>query len=213
MAFATVSLPLLQLAIDFFDVLTQVFMPDDPSFTQVVRFSVGLIVVAVIQAILLLVVVVFFVMLDAFIVFVAAISPLIALAWALPKTKRYADSFISAWWAALAMSPLAMLIIRTSLSLLDVYQGQVPPWLLAIGTMLLLVIVPYMLYGASQAVLAAAYTATASAKNTVQQTNLQNPLREQDEQNQQQQHPDQRPRHGSSRGQYPNDHTHYNKFK
>jgi len=167
MAFATVSLPLLQLAIDFFDVLTQVFKPDTPQFGQVIWFSIGLLVVAVIKAILLLVVVLMFVILDAFIVLVAAISPLIALAWALPKTKRYADAFISAWWASLAVSPLAMLIIRTSLSMLGMYEGQLPSWILGIAMLLLLLIVPKMLYGASQAVLAASYVMASSTKQRV----------------------------------------------
>jgi len=166
MAFGAVSLPLLQLGIDFFDVLTEVFKPDDPSFSAVLNFSIGLILVAIVQAVVLLAVLLMHVMIDVYVVFIAAISPLIALCWALPKTKQYADKFIASWWAALAVAPLSMLVIRTSLSLLETYPGEMPSPILGIGMLLLLLIIPKMLFQMSMMMLGIGYTAARSATQT-----------------------------------------------
>jgi len=163
MAFGTVSLPLLQMGIDFFDVLTQVFKPENPSFHSVLNFSIGLIIVAVVQAAVLLAVLLMHVMIDVYVVFIAAISPLIALCWALPKTKQYADKFIASWWAALAVPPLSMLVIRTSLSLLDTYPGELPSPILGIGMLLMLLLIPKMLLQMSMMMLGVGYTAARTA--------------------------------------------------
>jgi hypothetical protein len=162
LVFAAVSLPLLQLGVDLTNALTAAFTPDGQfmSFSQAVGLSAGLVLVWFIQAILLLVVTVAFVIRAVYILFVAAISPLIALAWAIPPSKRYADSFISGWFTALAMAPLDVLVLRF---VLELYQGStgvilpVDNWVYGTAGLILLVIVPYQLYGASQSALGMGY--------------------------------------------------------
>jgi len=162
LAFATVSLPLLQLAVELTQALTTAFGPSGRfiSLPEVVGLSSGLVLVWFVQSILLLVVTVAFVIRAVYIMFVAAISPLIALAWAIPRAKRYADSFIAGWFTALAMAPLDVLVLRF---VLEVYQGAngvtlpVDNWVYGTAGLVLLVLVPYQLYGASQSALGMGY--------------------------------------------------------
>jgi len=167
LVFATIAPVLLQLSVDLADALTQAFYPDS-GLLEVFRLSTSLLIVATIRAMLLLTVVVIFVMRDVYLLFAAAISPLIALAWVFPQTKRYADAFIGAWWAALAIGPLDILVLRLTLNLLET-NGDIPHWIWAIGGLTLLVAVPYMIYSASQAIVgqatAAAYGGVKRAEN------------------------------------------------
>jgi hypothetical protein len=101
-----------------------------------------------------------FIIRGAYILFVAAISPLIALAWAIPPTKQYADTFISGWFTALAMAPLDVLVLRF---VLELFQGQygvltsVDNWVFGTAGLILLVLVPQQLYGVSQSALGLSY--------------------------------------------------------
>ncbi|MDY6771376.1 MAG: hypothetical protein SV186_05495, partial [Candidatus Nanohaloarchaea archaeon] len=80
--------------------------------------------------------------------FGAAIAPLLAVAWAIPGAKRYADPLISAWWAALLIGPLDMMILRLLLALLDPGNG-IPHYIYAFAGLTLLLIVPYIVFSAS----------------------------------------------------------------
>jgi hypothetical protein len=75
------------------------------SFSQSLGMSAGLVLAWVIDSMLLLAVVALFVIRAVYIWFIAALSPLLAFAWVFPQTKRDANSFISGYWAALAMAP------------------------------------------------------------------------------------------------------------
>jgi hypothetical protein len=174
LVFATISLPLLQYTVEFSDALVYAFAPSGltMSTTQLAGLSVSLVLVWVINAFLLLALVAMFIIRNVYILFVAAISPLLALAWAFPKTKRYADTFISGYWTALAMAPLDVLVLKFIFSLLSA-QGSgvqgVSNWVLGVAGFTLLLWVPYQLYGASQAILGQAYMVSRGVKTRVKQ--------------------------------------------
>ena len=174
LVFATISLPLLQYTVEFSDALVYAFAPSGltMSTTQLAGLSVSLVLVWVINAFLLLALVALFIIRNVYILFVAAISPLLALAWAFPKTKRYADTFISGYWTALAMAPLDVLVLKFIFSLLSA-QGSgvqgVSNWVLGVAGFTLLLWVPYQLYGASQAILGHAYMVSRGVKTRVKQ--------------------------------------------
>jgi hypothetical protein len=168
--FGTVSLPLLQLSVDFTDALTQAFKPAvfDTSFQQLIGLSTGLILAYIIQSILLIAVALLFLIRDIYILFVAAISPLLALVWSLPRIKRYADTFIAGWFAALMIAPMNMLVLKFSFALMtgagtNIFQG-VSNWLLGVASLLLLLLVPKQIWDASQAAVGMAYAASGTVK-------------------------------------------------
>jgi hypothetical protein len=174
LVFATVSLPLLQYTVEFSDALVYAFAPTGltMSTTQLAGLSVALVLVWVINAFLLLALVAMFIIRNVYILFVAAISPLLALAWAFPKTKRYADTFISGYWTALAMAPLDVLVLKFVLSMLTAQGSGVQGlsnWVLGVAGFTLLLWVPYQLYGASQAILGQAYMVSRGVKTRVKQ--------------------------------------------
>lgn len=155
LAFATVSLPVLQIGVELSDALVQAFRPTDPfQVQQLAGLSTGLVLVWFINAWLLLAVVLLFVFRSVYLLFVAAISPLIALAWAFPNTRPYAESFISGWFVLLAVAPLDVLVLRFNLALL---QGSgalglqpVSNWILGVASFALMLWIPAQLYGISQ---------------------------------------------------------------
>ena len=169
LVFAAVSLELLQYSVDATNALTRAFAPSELAFTdaQLAGFAVQLVVVWLVQAILLLVVVVMFVIRDVYLLFAAAISPLLAIAWAFPKSRRFADNFISGWWAALAMAPLDVLVLRFSAELMKM-QGTglqgVSNWVFGIAAYSLLIIIPLNLYGMAQSAVGQAYLIGRGAK-------------------------------------------------
>jgi len=173
--FSTVSLPLLQYAVELSNALVQAFAPTQLyiHMTQLAGLSVGLVLVYVVEASVLLVVVVMFVIRNVYIMFGAAISPLLALTWAVPKAKRYADSFIAGWWTALAMAPLDMLVLKFSFAMLAGNGGNIPGsisnWVLGVGSFTLLILVPLQLYGASQAAVGQAYAISSGVKSRAKQ--------------------------------------------
>lgn len=173
--FSTVSLPLLQYAVELSNVLVQAFAPSQlyMSMEQLAGLSTALVIAWVVESAVLLVVVVMFIIRNVYIMFVAAISPLLALTWAVPKAKRYADTFIAGWWTALAMSPLDMLVLKFSFAMIQGNGGNIPGsisnWILGVGAFSLLILVPYQLYGASQAAVGQAYVVSRGIKNRAKQ--------------------------------------------
>jgi hypothetical protein len=173
--FSTVSLPLLQYAVELSNVLVQAFAPSQlyMSMEQLAGLSTALVIAWVVESAVLLVVVVMFIIRNVYIMFVAAISPLLALTWAVPKAKRYADTFIAGWWTALAMAPLDMLVLKFSFAMIQGNGGNVPGsisnWILGVGAFSLLILVPYQLYGASQAAVGQAYVVSRGIKNRAKQ--------------------------------------------
>jgi len=175
LVFATVSLPLLQYIIEFCNALVYAFKPTglETSIGEMYGTATTLVLVWVVNSWLLLAVIVLFVVRSVYLLFVAAISPLIALAWSLPKVKRYADSFIAGWFTALAMAPLDMLVLKFGFALLQGqgagFTGTVSDWVYGIASAVLLLWIPYQLYGASQTALGQAYGVAGSVKKRVRQ--------------------------------------------
>lgn len=173
LVFASVSLPLLQLAVDLSDALVLAFSFDrlTMTFKELAGLGTGLVIVWVTESILLLALVALFIIRDVYILFVAAISPLLALAWSLPKVKRYADTFIAGWFAALAIGPLDLLVLRFALALLHGSGSSgvqsLSNWMLGVASFVLLLIVPYQVWGASQAAVGQAYAAAGTIKRRV----------------------------------------------
>jgi hypothetical protein len=173
--FSTVSLPLLQYAVELSNALVQAFAPSQlyMNVEQLAGLGTALVLAWAVEAAVLLVVVVMFIVRNVYIMFVAAISPLLALSWAIPKSKRYADSFIAGWWTALAMAPLDMLVLKFSFAMLQGNGGNIPGsisnWILGVGAFTLLILVPLQLYGASQAAVGQAYIISKGLKNRAKQ--------------------------------------------
>lgn len=170
LVFATVSLPLLQLAVEFTRALTFAFEPQffSTTFQQRIGIGTGLILAHVIQAILLVVVGVLFIVRDVYLLFVAAMSPLVALGWSLPRVKRYADTFISGWFGALMIAPLDMLVLKFSFALTSgagntALQG-VGNWLIGIASLVLLILIPMQVWDASQSAVGMAYALAGGVK-------------------------------------------------
>jgi len=182
LVFGSVSLPLLQYMVELSDVLVLAFKPDQlsMSLSQSWGITTALVLAWVINAVQLLVLVVIFIMRDVYILFVAAISPLLALAWAFPKSKRYADSFIAGWFTALAMAPLDMIVLRFCMALLDGGSGlqYVSNWILGVASFTLLILVPYQLYGASQTAVGQAYSIAGGVKTRYKKQRRQKRHRE-----------------------------------
>ena len=153
--FGALSLPLLQLSVDLANAVTVAFKPTDlqMGLQGILGTGVAIILAIIINAVLLLAVVAVYLLRDVYLLFLAAASPLIAVAWAFPYSRRYAAAFIGGWWTALSMGPLAMLVLRFVFVLLDGGGplGQaVANWLFGVAGFLLLLLVPYQVYGASQ---------------------------------------------------------------
>jgi len=154
--FATISLPLLQFGVELSDAFVTAFRPPESALEveQVVGLTSGFALVALIDALLLLALVVLFILRDIYILFVAAISPLLAVAWALPTAKPYSEEFMAGWITAWLIAPLDTLALRFILELLS-WEGAtgiqaVTNWMLGVASLTLLLWIPYQLHGASR---------------------------------------------------------------
>lgn len=171
--FASVSLPLLQYSVDLSGAFLTAFKPElmETSLRQMAGTSAAIAAVWLINSWLLLLAVIAFVLVDTYILLIAAISPLIALGWSLPKVKKYADSFIAAYWAALAVKPLDMLVLKFSFALMNTSSASlsqdVANWIYGMACFALLLWLPLQLYGASQTGIGQAYALTRSVKHRV----------------------------------------------
>jgi hypothetical protein len=168
--FSLVSLPLLQVSVDLSNALVQAFSPElvNNAIFDAVNTAVSIAAAALINSVLLLAVAVAYIIRDVYVLFLAAISPLIALGWAMPYSRRYASSLIGGWWTALMMGPLGMLTLRFTFALMNAGGpiGQdIGNWLYAIASWVLLLLIPWQLYGASQSFTGAAYMLTQGAKH------------------------------------------------
>jgi len=150
LVFGTVSPFLLQYAVEFAEALTVAFKPSDPGFWSTTRLTGGLAVVSIINALLLVSVAALFVVRDFYILFAAAASPLIALGWALPYTRRFANSLIGVFWGFLLIGPLDMIVFRLILALLETPGNETPEWLTALGGFVMLLGVPFIVLSSGQ---------------------------------------------------------------
>lgn len=164
--FATLSLPLLQYAVDLSNAFTHAFTPQIQNIQQVAGLSTGLVIAWVVESVLLLAVVTLFLIRNVYILFGAAVSPLLAVMWSLPKVRRYADTFIAGWFAALLIGPADVLVLKFSLSLLRGAGSSglqsVSNWMFGVTSFTLLLLVPYQIWTASQTAVGQAHTVSNS---------------------------------------------------
>lgn len=149
--FGAISVPLLQMAVDLSEATTYAFKPGNPGFWSSTRLTGEIVLIAVLKSALLLGVILVFLLRDFYIMFAAAIAPLLALGWSFPGAKKYADSMIGTFWAALLIGPVDMVLFRMTLSLLRTEGGSTPHWLLASAGLLMMIWMPYQIFQASQA--------------------------------------------------------------
>lgn len=155
LGFAVVALPLLQIGLDLADAFVQAFRPQDTlNVEQLAGLTAGFVVVWFIDAWLLLALVILLVGRYIYLVFLAAVAPLIAVGWALPGTRPYARSFASAWWALLAVAPADILVLRFAVTMVE-GSGEtgiqaVSNWVIGIGAFGLMLWIPYQLLLVSQ---------------------------------------------------------------
>jgi hypothetical protein len=155
LAFATVSLPLLQMGVELSNALVEAFRPADSlSVQELAGLSSGLVLVWFINAWLLLALVLLFVFRNVYLLFVAAVSPLIALGWSFPNTRPYAESFIAGWFTLLAVAPIDVLVLRFNLALMEGSEAlgfeSVSEWILGVASFTLMLWIPRQLYSVSQ---------------------------------------------------------------
>ncbi len=147
---AVIALPLLQIPADIANALVEVFRPSGSvSIEELAGLTAGLGLVVVINAFLLAALVILFVFRNVYLLFIAAVSPLVAIGWALPATRPYARSFSSAWFALLATAPADALVLRFSLALLE---GPFPDWIWGVASFSLMLYIPYQLIAVSQGI-------------------------------------------------------------
>ncbi|ELZ80162.1 hypothetical protein C454_11131 [Haloferax gibbonsii ATCC 33959] len=163
--FGFIALPMLQYGVDFSDALVKAFQPTDPAtIGEYLGISAGGLLAILINYLLLLALVVVFILRNVYLLFVASISPLLALAWALPNTNRYAQSFISGWFAVLAMVPLDALALRFILAMTEGSAGfsitGASNWVLGVAAFTLLLWIPLQLYRTSQAIVGQGFRLT-----------------------------------------------------
>ena len=189
LAFSFISLPLLQLSVEFTDALVYAFTPQlfEQSFTEMIGLSTGLVLAWVIQSFLLVALAAVMIIRMVYIMFIAAISPLLALVWSLPRIRRYADTFIAGYFAALMIAPLNLLALRFSLALMDgngttVLQSA-SNWILGIASLTLLLLIPYQVWGASQTIVGKATKTASKTVNKTRNNQQQNFELSEDEQN------------------------------
>jgi len=179
LAFSVISLPLLQLSVEFTDALVYAFTPQlfEQSFAEMVGFSTGLVLAWVFQSFLLAAVAAVMIIRMVYIMFAAAISPLLALVWSLPRIRRYADTFIAGYFAALMIAPLDLLALRFSLALMNgqgttVIQSS-SNWILGVASLALLLLIPYQVWGASQTIVGKATKTASKTVNKIQNKETQ----------------------------------------
>lgn len=156
LGFSPISLPILQVGVEIADALVEAFRPRELiGVSQLAGITSTLVLVWFINVWALLAVVLLLVFRNVYLAFVAAVFPLVAVGWALPNTRPYSKSFISLWFVMLVTAPVDLLILRMGLALLEGSGTGLLPvanWILGLATFVLMLWVPYQLYGVSQAI-------------------------------------------------------------
>ena len=182
LALASISLPLLQLLIDLTNALVHAFRPTQltASITQLAGLSTGLVLAWVAESIVLLAVVAIFIIRDVYILFFAAASPLFLIMWSVPRIRRYADTFIGGFFAALLIAPLDVLALRFCLALLNGSGNtgvqNLSNWMIGVASFTLLLIIPYQVWTASQSAVGTARKITSGTKQKMK-TNTKKQIR------------------------------------
>jgi len=154
LVFASVSPVLLQYTVELADVLVEAFKPGPVNLPEALGLGSGQVIAWVSESAVLLTLIVMFLIRAVYILFTAAISPVVALAWAFPTSRPYANELISGYWTALMMAPVDVLALRFALEMLDgsgaTLQQSVGNWIVGVAAFTLLIILPYQLHSASR---------------------------------------------------------------
>lgn len=142
--FGAIAPWLLQYPVELAEVTAQALAPADMSFTGLLMLSGELILISVVQAFILLAVLIIFAVQKIYILFAVAASPLIAVMWALPYTRRYASPLIGAFYGFLLISWLDVIVFRLTVALLSVSSFDFASWIVGLGGVFLLLGVPYI---------------------------------------------------------------------
>jgi hypothetical protein len=183
LVFGAFSLPLLELVVELVNALNVAFAPtgQETTIRELLGLGSGLIIAVVVKATVLLALVVLFIIRAVYILFVAAISPLLALMWSIPRVKRYANTFIAGWFAALLFAPLDLLVFRFALALMRADSATLVNttlnWVLGIATLTLLLLVPFQTWSASQSLVGQGVRAGRTVKKRVSSVKGQHSLR------------------------------------
>lgn len=155
--------------VDLSEATALAFAPQHPDTTAMLMMSGELVVVAFVQSLVLLALLAVLAMTKIFVAFGVAAAPIIAVLWAIPfkYTQRKADALIGAWWAALLVGPLDMIVFRLSLGLLSFDGFDAASWVLGLAGPLLMIGLPYLLFTSGIAAAAPAMTAARGATRTV----------------------------------------------
>lgn len=175
--FAVLSLPLLQYTVEAANALAVAFAPnlDSATFEEYMVTSNALGIAIIVNATGLLATVVAFVIRDAYILFTAAASPLIAVAWTLPGPRRYVQPLISGYWAALVMGPAAALVLRFTYTLARTGGGTsgmdaVANWVISLAAFTLILIIPIQIYAGYSGVAGSATMISSRITRSIQRT-------------------------------------------
>jgi hypothetical protein len=156
LGFSMIALPVLQYGAEFSNAFVHAFRPQQPALAleQLAGLTTSLVLVWLINSWLLLGLALVFLIRATYLAFIAAISPLLAVTWALPYSRPYAESFISGWFALLAVAPLDILVLRFSMTMLQGSEAfglqPVSNWLIGVASFALMLWLPYQLWGVSQ---------------------------------------------------------------
>jgi len=118
---------------------------------SVVRVSVSLIIITVVNSAFLLAIVVLYTVRDVFLMFTAVTAPLLGLMFVFPYTRRYAASMLGAFGAFLIIGPLNMIVFRLILIFIEADAGKIPQWPWVIGGFALMLGIPYIVLTAGLA--------------------------------------------------------------
>jgi len=135
---------LLDLLVQLAQAITISLKPVSPEPWSVVRVSVSLVLITIINSAFLLAIVVLYTVRDVFLMFTAVTAPLLGLMLVFPYTRRYAASILGTFGAFLIITPLNMVVFRLILIFIETKPGEIPQWPWVIGGFALMLGIPYI---------------------------------------------------------------------
>lgn len=144
LAVSAVSPWLLNLPIGLSRAITEALAPPNPELWNVLQFSSGLILVTLLNSFLVIAIAVIFIIRDMYLMFIAAATPLLGIAYIIPQTRRHIAPLFSVFVAFLLIAPLDMIVVRLMLAFFEVKPPGIPNWLPAMAGFVLLVGIPFI---------------------------------------------------------------------
>lgn len=144
--FGAVAPELLWYPVELSRLTTEALLPAAPEFDLALKFSLQLLLVALIDVILLLGIGVIFIGRNVLLLLGIALAPLLALLAVTPGFRRYAWLLANAWVASLLIGPLNAVVYDLTLTLLA-SSHPLPDWLWALGGLVLMFGLPVAVLG------------------------------------------------------------------